>query len=187
MRAVSIDPITLAVLQGRLEQVVDEMDATLFRSAFNPIIAEAHDASHGIYDRESGATLAQGKSGLPIFVGTMSFAVKMVIDKVAREGGLGAGVVDADFGLEEALGRAFHGGLGAGLVDGGAVFDDVGEDDYAILVDFRNAAVDREKFLDSFFSVGDDDAGAEDGQQGGVAREHREDACRAGQDDLGNV
>ncbi|MFB0992717.1 MAG: hypothetical protein QMB78_11035, partial [Rhodospirillales bacterium] len=23
------------------------MDATLFRSAFNPIIAEAHDASHG--------------------------------------------------------------------------------------------------------------------------------------------
>ena len=85
----SIDPVTLAVLQGRLEQVVDEMDATLFRSAFNPIIAEAHDASHGIYDRLSGATLAQGKSGLPIFVGAMSFAVKMVIDKVARDGGLG--------------------------------------------------------------------------------------------------
>ncbi len=87
----SIDPVTLAVLQGRLEQVVDEMDATLFRSAFNPIIAEAHDASHGIYDRYTGATLAQGKSGLPIFVGAMSFAVKMVIDKVAREGGLGEG------------------------------------------------------------------------------------------------
>lgn len=89
----SIDPVTLAVLQGRLEQVVDEMDATLFRSAFNPIIAEAHDASHGIYDRLSGATLAQGKSGLPIFVGAMSFAVKMVIDKVARDGGLGDGDV----------------------------------------------------------------------------------------------
>ena len=89
----SIDPVTLAVLQGRLEQVVDEMDATLFRSAFNPIIAEAHDASHGIYDRLSGATLAQGKSGLPIFVGAMSFAVKMVIDKVARDGGLKDGDV----------------------------------------------------------------------------------------------
>ncbi|MDP7345086.1 MAG: hydantoinase B/oxoprolinase family protein, partial [Alphaproteobacteria bacterium] len=87
----SIDPVTLAVLQGRLEQVVDEMDATLFRSAFNPIIAEAHDTSHGIYDRDTGATLAQGKSGLPIFVGAMSFAVKMVIDKVVREGGLGDG------------------------------------------------------------------------------------------------
>ena len=42
-----IDPITLAVLSGRMEQIADEMDATLFRSAFNPIIAEAHDASHG--------------------------------------------------------------------------------------------------------------------------------------------
>lgn len=93
MHDLSIDPVTLAVLQGRLEQVVDEMDATLFRSAFNPIIAEAHDASHGIYDRDSGATLAQGKSGLPIFVGAMSFAVKLVIDKVARDGGLQDGDV----------------------------------------------------------------------------------------------
>lgn len=93
MHGLSIDPVTLAVLQGRLEQVVDEMDATLFRSAFNPIIAEAHDASHGIYDRDSGATLAQGKSGLPIFVGAMSFAVKLVIDKVARDGGLQDGDV----------------------------------------------------------------------------------------------
>jgi len=93
MHDLSIDPVTLVVLQGRLEQVVDEMDATLFRSAFNPIIAEAHDASHGIYDRDSGATLAQGKSGLPIFVGAMSFAVKLVIDKVARDGGLQDGDV----------------------------------------------------------------------------------------------
>ena len=93
MHDLSIDPVTLAVIQGRLEQVVDEMDATLFRSAFNPIIAEAHDASHGIYDRDSGATLAQGKSGLPIFVGAMSFAVKLVIDKVARDGGLQDGDV----------------------------------------------------------------------------------------------
>ena len=49
-----IDPVTLAVLNGRLEQIADEMDATLFRSAFNPIIAEAHDASHGLYDAETG-------------------------------------------------------------------------------------------------------------------------------------
>ena len=42
-----IDPITLSVLAGRMEQIADEMDATLFRAAFNPIIAEAHDASHG--------------------------------------------------------------------------------------------------------------------------------------------
>lgn len=88
-----IDPITLAVLKGRLEQVADEMDATLFRSAFNPIIAEAHDASHGLYHAVTGETLVQGKSGLPIFVGAMAFAVKAVIDKAARDGDLADGDV----------------------------------------------------------------------------------------------
>ena len=83
-----IDPITLAVLAGRMEQIADEMDATLFRAAFNPIIAEAHDASHGLYHAVSGDTLVQGKSGLPIFVGVMSFAVKAVIDKSAENGDL---------------------------------------------------------------------------------------------------
>jgi len=81
------DPVTLAILRGRFEQIADEMDATLFRAAFNPIIAEAHDASHGIYDAVTGETLAQGKSGLPIFVGVMAFAVKAVIDKARAEGG----------------------------------------------------------------------------------------------------
>ncbi|MED6310952.1 MAG: hydantoinase B/oxoprolinase family protein, partial [Pseudomonadota bacterium] len=85
------DPVTLAVLKGRLEQIADEMDATLFRAAFNPIIAEAHDASHGLYDAVTGATLIQGKSGLPILVGAMSSAVKMVIDKAARDGELAPG------------------------------------------------------------------------------------------------
>jgi len=83
-----LDPVTLAVINGRLVQIADEMDATLYRSAFNPIIAEAHDACHGLYHGTTGATLVQGSSGLPIFVGAMAFAVKAVIDKIAREGGL---------------------------------------------------------------------------------------------------
>lgn len=87
----TLDPVTLAVLNGRLVQIADEMDATLYRSAFNPIIAEAHDACHGLYHAETGATLVQGTSGLPIFVGAMAFAVKAVIDKVARDGGLEEG------------------------------------------------------------------------------------------------
>jgi N-methylhydantoinase B len=87
----TLDPVTLAVINGRLVQIADEMDATLYRSAFNPIIAEAHDACHGLYHAETGATLVQGTSGLPIFVGAMAFAVKAVIDRVAREGGLVAG------------------------------------------------------------------------------------------------
>lgn len=88
-----MDAVTLAILKGRLEQIADEMDATLFRTAFNPIIAEAHDASHGIYDAKTGETLIQGKSGLPIFVGVMAFAVKAVIDKVSKDGHLQEGDV----------------------------------------------------------------------------------------------
>ena len=86
-----IDPVTLAVLAGRMEQIADEMDATLFRAAFNPIIAEAHDASHGLYHATTGDTLVQGKSGLPIFVGVMAFAVKAVIEKAAKDGDLADG------------------------------------------------------------------------------------------------
>ncbi|MDM0067723.1 hydantoinase B/oxoprolinase family protein [Variovorax sp. J31P207] len=83
-----MDPVTLAVLRGRLEQVADEMDATLYRSAFNPIIAEAHDACHGLYDADSGDTLVQGKSGLPVFVGAMAFAVRATAAAAAPRGGM---------------------------------------------------------------------------------------------------
>lgn len=91
----TLDPVTLAVLKGRLEQVADEMDATLYRSAFNPIIAEAHDACHGLYDAASGDTLVQGKSGLPVFVGAMAFAVRAAIAAAAQRGGM----VDGDVWL----------------------------------------------------------------------------------------
>ncbi|CUJ39444.1 hydantoinase B/oxoprolinase family protein [Achromobacter kerstersii] len=88
-----LDPVTLAVLKGRLEQIADEMDATLYRSAFNPIIAEAHDACHGMYDAATGATLIQGKSGLPVFVGAMAFAVKAAAKVAAERGGMVEGDV----------------------------------------------------------------------------------------------
>ena len=93
--ATVLDPILLAVLKGRLEQIADEMDATLYRAAFNPIIAEAHDACHGLYDAISGDTLVQGKSGLPIFVGAMAFAVRLA-QRVAAERG---GMLDGDVWL----------------------------------------------------------------------------------------
>lgn len=91
--AAAMDPVTLAVLRGRLEQIADEMDATLYRSAFNPIIAEAHDACHGLYDALTGDTLIQGKSGLPVFVGAMAFAVRAAMRVAAERGGMQPGDV----------------------------------------------------------------------------------------------
>jgi N-methylhydantoinase B len=88
----ALDPVTFSILTGRLEQIADEMDATLYRSAFNPIIAEARDACHGLYHAETGATLVQGSKGLPIFAGAMAFGVKAVIDHAAA----GAGADEGD-------------------------------------------------------------------------------------------
>lgn len=85
-----IDPITLAVVRGALEQIADEMDLALYRAAFSTIISEGHDACHGFYDPDTGETIVQGKYGLPIFVGVMAFAVRVVIDK-ARETGVEPG------------------------------------------------------------------------------------------------
>jgi N-methylhydantoinase B len=81
-----LDPVTLAVIRGRLEQLVDEMDASLFRAAFSPVIAEARDGSHGVYDR-NGETVAMGKQGLPVFIGAMSHATKAAIGRAEADGG----------------------------------------------------------------------------------------------------
>jgi hypothetical protein len=62
-RGMTLDPVTLAVLKGRLEQIADEMDATLYRSAFNPIIAEARDACHGLYHRDDRRHPGAGHEG----------------------------------------------------------------------------------------------------------------------------
>jgi N-methylhydantoinase B len=76
-----IDPVTLAVIQNGLQQVCNEMDMAFVRAAFSPVIAEGLDRSDGIYHRDTGELIAQGELGLPIFVGTMQFSTKAVIDR----------------------------------------------------------------------------------------------------------
>ena len=76
-----LDPVTLAVLQNGLQQVCNEMDLAFVRAAFSPVIAEGLDRSDGIYAAKNGELIAQGELGLPIFVGTMQFSTKAVIDR----------------------------------------------------------------------------------------------------------
>ena len=78
-----IDPITLSVIGSGLQQVCDEMDLTFSRAAFSPVIAEADDRSDGIYAAEDGALIAQGAGGLPVFVGTMQFSTRSLIERIA--------------------------------------------------------------------------------------------------------
>ncbi|MBT5894355.1 MAG: methylhydantoinase, partial [Rhodospirillaceae bacterium] len=51
------------------------------RAAFSPVISEALDRSDGIYHPETGDLIAQGELGLPVFVGTMQFGTKCVIER----------------------------------------------------------------------------------------------------------
>ncbi|MCH7555261.1 MAG: hydantoinase B/oxoprolinase family protein, partial [Proteobacteria bacterium] len=76
-----LDPITLAVIQNGLIQVCNEMDQAFVRAAFSPVISEGLDRSDGIYHRDSGDLIAQGDLGLPIFVGTMQFGTRAVIER----------------------------------------------------------------------------------------------------------
>ena len=75
----TIDPITLVVIQNGLQQVCNEMDLAFVRAAFSPVISEALDRSDCIYHRTTGALIAQGDLGLPVFVGTMQFSTAAVI------------------------------------------------------------------------------------------------------------
>jgi N-methylhydantoinase B len=79
----SIDPITLSVIQSGLQQVCDEMDLSFSRAAFSPVIAEANDRSDGIYSAVDGALIAQGAAGLPVFVGTMQYSTRVLIEMIA--------------------------------------------------------------------------------------------------------
>jgi len=78
----SLDPITLTVIQAGLQQVCDEMDLSFSRAAFSPVIAEANDRSDGIYAAADGALIAQGAGGLPVFVGTMQHSTATLIEMI---------------------------------------------------------------------------------------------------------
>ncbi|MCB1366361.1 MAG: hydantoinase B/oxoprolinase family protein [Rhodobacteraceae bacterium] len=78
-----IDPITLSVIQAGLQQVCDEMDLAFSRAAFSPVIAEADDRSDGIYSAADGSLIAQGARGLPVFVGTMQYSTRTLIEMIA--------------------------------------------------------------------------------------------------------
>ena len=78
----TLDPITLTVIQAGLQQVCDEMDLAFSRAAFSPVIAEADDRSDGIYSADDGSLIAQGAGGLPVFVGTMQYSTRVLLERI---------------------------------------------------------------------------------------------------------
>ncbi|MDE2210722.1 MAG: hydantoinase B/oxoprolinase family protein [Betaproteobacteria bacterium] len=86
-----IDPVTLAVVRGSLEQIADEMDLHLIHAAISPIISETNDCAHGIFQPETGETIAQGRYGLPVFLANMQFTTQNVVKLAQAQGGFKRG------------------------------------------------------------------------------------------------
>lgn len=86
-----MDPVTLAVVRGSLEQIADEMDLQLIHAAISPIISETNDCANGIFHPETGETIAQGRYGLPVFLAYMQFTVQYVIRLAREQGGFKPG------------------------------------------------------------------------------------------------
>ena len=82
----TVDPLTLAVVRGSLEQITEEMDLTLKRAAFSPVISEGNDLAYGFYAPGTGEVIVQGKWGLAIFIGIMQFTTQAVIEEAKRRG-----------------------------------------------------------------------------------------------------
>lgn len=82
----TVDPLTLAVVRGSLEQITEEMDLTLKRAAFSPVISEGNDLANGFYDAATGEVIVQGKWGLAIFIGIMQFTTQAVMEEAKRRG-----------------------------------------------------------------------------------------------------
>ncbi len=74
-----IDPITLAVIRGVVEQALAEVLKTFERLAFSPVITEGHDYGVSLHDRETGELLMVEKGAFPLFVWLGSDAVRAVL------------------------------------------------------------------------------------------------------------
>ena len=72
-----LDPITVEIVRHKLDGIANEMQSTLLRSSFSPIVKEGLDASASLFTPD-GTTLAQSCS-IPIHLATLIPAVAAVL------------------------------------------------------------------------------------------------------------
>ncbi|HEU0215861.1 MAG TPA: hydantoinase B/oxoprolinase family protein [Stellaceae bacterium] len=78
MTAAEIDPIAVDITRYKLDGIANEMQATLLKSSFSPIVKEGLDASASLFALD-GTTLAQSCS-IPIHLATLIPAVAKIIE-----------------------------------------------------------------------------------------------------------
>jgi N-methylhydantoinase B len=74
------NPITTEIVRNALISAADEMNASLARSAFSPIIYEMKDCSVCIFNRD--VELLGQSAGLPIFLGNIDECIKVTTEMI---------------------------------------------------------------------------------------------------------
>ena len=75
-----LDPVTLALVQSRLDFISRHMGWVMTRTARSPIFSQSHDFSCFLTDR--AGTLVSNADGIPIHTGGGGFAVRALLDPV---------------------------------------------------------------------------------------------------------
>ena len=78
-----LDPITLEVVRNKLDGIANEMQSTLLRSSFSPIVKEGQDASASLFTME-GETLSQALA-VPIHLATLIPVVEVLLAEFPLE------------------------------------------------------------------------------------------------------
>lgn len=78
-----LDPITVEVIRSYYRSTANQMSTALMRASFSPIIYEVRDFSLGVYNIDA-ELIAEGK-GLPVFMGTLTFTIRAVMDYVGHD------------------------------------------------------------------------------------------------------
>jgi N-methylhydantoinase B len=71
----TLDAVSLTMYWNKLLTIVDETNATLVRTAFSRTVTDGWDFSCALFDA-NGELIAQGRHGLPAFVGCLALAMK---------------------------------------------------------------------------------------------------------------
>ncbi|MGB6102346.1 MAG: hydantoinase B/oxoprolinase family protein [Pusillimonas sp.] len=74
-----VDPILLEVVRNKLEGIANEMQLTLLKSAFSPIVKEGMDCSAALFSAKA-ETIGQA-TAIPIHLATMKPALEAVLKK----------------------------------------------------------------------------------------------------------
>jgi len=75
--AAALDPILMEVVRYKLESITEEMQSSLIRGSFSPIVKEALDASCCLFTPD-GTTVAQSRSN-PSHLGSLIYSVKAIL------------------------------------------------------------------------------------------------------------